>query len=263
MSDFKVVVCGGGIAAVEGLLRLRKLAGDSVDIQLVAPNEELVQRPLAVAQPFASGPPNRYPLKRIASDVGAEWIKDTLGWVDAEGRIVHTGDGTELPFDALLVAVGARPVEPFEHVRTFSDAQADETFQGVVKDIEEGYSKSVAFLLPDGPVYPLPIYELALLTAERARSMGVDVDLCVVTPEPAPLAVFGPKASEAISAVLAGAGITVYTSAMAQVPGRATSSCSRRALSSTLSGCSRCPASRALESGAFPAVARTASCRST
>ena len=71
MSAFKVVVCGGGIAAVEGVLRLRKLAGDAVDILLLAPNEELVQRPLAVRQPFAFGPPHRYPLKRIVADTGA------------------------------------------------------------------------------------------------------------------------------------------------------------------------------------------------
>ena len=62
MSDFRVVICGGGIAAVEGLLRLRRLAGDSVDIELIAPNEELVYRPMAVREPFAFGPPRRYPL---------------------------------------------------------------------------------------------------------------------------------------------------------------------------------------------------------
>jgi NADH dehydrogenase FAD-containing subunit len=56
MSDFRVVVCGGGIAAVEGLLRLRRLLGGSVDIEVVAPNDELVMRPLAVRQPFALGP---------------------------------------------------------------------------------------------------------------------------------------------------------------------------------------------------------------
>ena len=42
MADFRVVICGGGIAAVEGLLHLRRLAGDAVDIEVVAPNDELV-----------------------------------------------------------------------------------------------------------------------------------------------------------------------------------------------------------------------------
>lgn len=219
MSDFKVVVCGGGIAAAEAVLRLRKLAGDAVDIELVAPNEELVQRPLAVRQPFAFGPPHRYPLKRLAADTQTDLIQDTLGWVDPEERIAHTGQGEQIQFDALIVAVGARQAEPYPHVRTFSDARADETFLGVVQDIEDGYSRSIAFLLPDGPVYPLPLYELALMTADRARSMGADVEICVVTAENAPLAVFGPKASDAISQLLKKAGMTVYTSALAQVPG--------------------------------------------
>ena len=126
MADFHVVICGGGIAAVEGLLRLRALAGDAVDVDLIAPNDELVYRPLAVREPFAFGPARRYPLRRIVRDTDAKWIKDTLGWVDREAQVVHTGDGREIAYDALLVAVGATLVEPYKHVGTFHDAQADE-----------------------------------------------------------------------------------------------------------------------------------------
>jgi sulfide:quinone oxidoreductase len=55
MSELRVVICGGGIAAVEGLLHLRRLAGSSVQIQVIAPNEQLVYRPMAVREPFAFG----------------------------------------------------------------------------------------------------------------------------------------------------------------------------------------------------------------
>ena len=69
-----------------------------------------------------------------------------------------------------------------------------------MQDIEGGYTKSVAFLAPDGPSWPLPIYELALMTSERARSMGFDdLELWLVTPEPAPLASFGPQAKAAVT----------------------------------------------------------------
>ena len=116
------------------------------------------------------------------------------------------------------MAVGARQVPAYPHVRTFSDADADETYQGVVQDVEGGYAKSMAFLVPEGPVYPLPIYELALMTAERAYSMGIeDFEVSVVTPEPSPLAVFGQTASEAVSRLLEDTGITVYASAIAEV----------------------------------------------
>lgn len=90
--------------------------------------------------------------------------------------MVHNGEGQQLNFDALLIAVGARQIQAYEHVRTFSDAEADETYQGVLQDIAGGYSKSIAFLLPEGPVYPPPIYELALMTAERAASMNVELE---------------------------------------------------------------------------------------
>jgi sulfide:quinone oxidoreductase len=219
MSDFRVVICGGGIAAVEGLLRLRQLAGDSVDIELVAPNEELVYRPMAVREPFAAGPPRRYPLGRIARDAGADWAQESLAWVDLAAQLVHTDTNRAIEYDALLIAVGARQVEPYEHVATFRDADADETYQGVVQDVEEGYSRSVAFIQPIGPVWPLPLYELALMTAERAESMDVrDLELVLVTPEPRPLGIFGAAVSDVVSSRLAQAGIKVYCSSLAKVP---------------------------------------------
>ena len=47
-----------------------------------------------------------------------------------------------MEYDALLIAVGARQVEPYDHVATFWDADADATYQGVVQDVEEGYSEA-------------------------------------------------------------------------------------------------------------------------
>ena len=169
MADFRVVICGG-IAAVEGLLRLRALAGDAVDVELIAPNEALVYRPLAVREPFAFGSPRRYPLRRIVRDTRAQWTRDTLGWVDREAQVVHTGDGRGSRTTRFLVAVGAKQAEPYEHVGVFHDDEADKIFHGVIQDIELGYTRSLAFIQPVGPVWPLPLYELALMTAERART---------------------------------------------------------------------------------------------
>ena len=219
MSDFRVVICGGGIAAVEGLLRLRRLAGDSVKVDLIAPNDELVYRPLAVREPFGFGPPRRYPLRRIARDGEANWIQDTLGWVDPDAQVVHTGAGERFGFDALLIAVGARQAEAYKHAGTFRDAEADATYQGVVQDIEEGYSRSIAFVMPVGPVWPLPLYELALMTSERAESMDIrGLAITLVTPERAPLAVFGTAVSEVVKNRLARAGIKAYCNSLAKVP---------------------------------------------
>ena len=221
MSEFRVVVCGGGIAGVEGLLRLRALTGDSARVDLIAPNEDLVYRPMAVREPFAFGHARRYPLRRIARDTGAEWLQDSLSWVDAGARVVHTGGGEAVEFDALLIATGGRQAEPYKHVTTFRDSEADDTFHGVIQDIEGGYTHRIAFIQPVGPVWPLPLYELALMTAERAESMDVrEFNAMIVTPERRPLAVFGPAVSDAVSKRLAKAGIEVYCDALGKVPAK-------------------------------------------
>lgn len=219
MDPFSVVIAGGGVAAIEGLLRLRRLAGDAVRITLLAPNEEFAFRALSVKEPFALGGAERHPIRHIARDAEAEWVRDTLSWVDGDGQAVHTGDGRQLAYDALLVAIGARQVPAFEHATTFRDAEADALLTGLVEDIEGGYTKSVAFVAPDGPVYQLPLYELALMTAARARSMSMgDAEIAVVTPDPEPLAVFGDAVSGAVRERLAASGVTVHAGAVATVP---------------------------------------------
>ena len=219
MSRFRVVICGGGIAAVECLLRIRRFVGDAFGVTLVAPADELLYRPVAVQEPFSRPGVRRYPLRHIARRTEAEWVQDRLEWVDPDEQTVHTAEGRSLPYDGLLVAVGARVTTPYEHVTVFDDARPDETYRGLVLDVEDGYTKSVALLLPDGPAWPLPVYELALMTAERAWSMNMEgLSIHLVTPEPAPLAAFGAEASDAVAELLRDSGIDLHTGSFAEVP---------------------------------------------
>jgi sulfide:quinone oxidoreductase len=48
----RVLIAGSGVAAVECVLALRALAGARVDVELLAPAAELVQRPESVRTPF-------------------------------------------------------------------------------------------------------------------------------------------------------------------------------------------------------------------
>ena len=219
VEGFRVVICGGGIAAVEGLLRLRRRVGDAIHVTLIAPNGELRYRPVAVQEPFSRPSARRYPLRKIARRTNAEWVQEALEWVDPEGQIAHTAEGRAIHYDALLLAVGARTEVPYEHVSVFDDANADDTYRGLVQDVEQGYTRSVALLLPDGPAWPLPIYELALMTVERAESMGMEgIRVDVVTAEPKPLAAFGDAASEAVSQLLEAARVRVHPASRAEVP---------------------------------------------
>jgi sulfide:quinone oxidoreductase len=223
MRGFRVVICGGGVAAVEGLLRLRNLAGDLVQVALVAPNDEFVYRPVAVREAAGFGWARRYQLWDVARDGGAEWVKDAIVSVDPAARRVETGQGHQLRYDALLVAVGARQVADHGHAMTFRDAEAQRVYEHVVQDVLAERARSVAFVVPEGAVYPLPLYELALMTAEQARRGAVEgVELALVTPEPFPLVAFGGTAGAVVGGRLRAAGVEIYAgaSAFAPDPGR-------------------------------------------
>ncbi|HEY7050413.1 MAG TPA: FAD-dependent oxidoreductase [Jatrophihabitantaceae bacterium] len=208
MGSFSVVICGAGVAGVEGLLRLRRLAGDRVDVTLVSPAEEFVYRPLTVLEPFTGQPARRYPIARIAADTGAHWVRDSLAWLDRDHRIVHTTGGRQLDYDALLLAIGGAEREPSPHVDVFSGR--GELYRRVLDEVETGRTTQLAFVLPPGPSWPLPLYELALLTAARACATGRSLRLDFVIPGPRPLAAFGGDAGEIMARLLSDAGITLH-----------------------------------------------------
>ena len=63
----------------------------------------------------------------------------------------------------------------------------------------------MAFVVPHGVTWSLPLYEIALMTQRRAVERGVDVKIAVITPESAPLVVFGPPRARPSSELLRGA----------------------------------------------------------
>jgi sulfide:quinone oxidoreductase len=220
-SPREVVIAGGGVAALEALIALRELAGDRVRTTLVAPETEFTYRPLTVTQPFALGHAERYPLDRIAEDFGARLITDAVTEVVPEEHRVRCASGAELPYDALVMTVGARTERPFELGITFGEPEAREALAGLLADLEEGYAKRVAFVVPPGTSWPLPLYELALMTAADVWGMGIDeADLTFVTPEQAPLGMFGTAASDAVASLLAEARIEFVGSSYASMEDR-------------------------------------------
>jgi sulfide:quinone oxidoreductase len=212
-----VVIVGGGVAGLEALLGLRAMAGDRVRLTLAAPEPDFSYRPLAVAEPFALGHAYRVPLSRFAEDAGAELVLDaTVGVDDAAGR-VRLRDGGERAYDALLVAPGGRAVSGVEGATTWWPGGDPESYGGLLRDLDEGYAKRIAIVVPPGAVWPLPAYELALMTAGQAIDMGHDdVRITVVTPERRALSLFGDEASAAVADELAHAGVEFKTGVVAR-----------------------------------------------
>jgi sulfide:quinone oxidoreductase len=215
---FHVLIVGGGVAALEAALALRDLAGERLVTTILAPDPEFVYRPMTVGEPFSHPLARRYPLEEIARDIGFELRADSFQWLDAEGRTVHTGTGEALSYDALLLAPGARMHARFKHATTIDDKRLDELLHGLIQDVEGGYVHRLAFILPGRMGWPLPLYELALMTATRAYDMNMELSITLATPEDAPLAVFGRGASDAIRQLLEDKGILTITSAHCEVP---------------------------------------------
>jgi sulfide:quinone oxidoreductase len=217
-NKLRVIVAGGGVAALETVLALADLAPDRTDVTVIAPNSEFVYRPMTVREPFAYEAAQRYPLASIVHDAGATLLSDELAWVEPDTQTIHTKGGRELPYDALMLALGASAHTRYEHALTIDDGHMDETLHGLIQDIEGGYVHSLAFVAPGRMPWQLPLYELALMTAGRAYDMNVELAVTIVTPEDTPLAIFGANASRAVSELLQKAHIKTINSAYAEVP---------------------------------------------
>ncbi|HEY2655270.1 MAG TPA: FAD-dependent oxidoreductase [Solirubrobacteraceae bacterium] len=215
---FRALIAGGGVAALEAALALRDLAGHQITTTLLAPEPEFVYRPMRVREPFAYSAAQRYSLEEIARDIDAELIQDAFKWLEPDRSVVHTEHGQQLGYDALMIALGARLRPAFRHAVTIDDRQLDEQLHGLIQDIEGGYVGSLAFVAPFPMPWPLPIYELALMTAGRAYDMGVEVSITIATPEETPLAVFGTAVSDAVKRLLDDRGIVTIGSAHCEIP---------------------------------------------
>jgi sulfide:quinone oxidoreductase len=214
----RVIIVGGGVAALESALTLSHLAPELTDVTILAPNHEFVYRPMVVREPFAYGSASRYPLRRIASDAGATLLDEQLAWIDPGKHTLHTESGMAIEYDALLLALGAHASPRYEHAVTIDDRRLDETLHGLIQDIEGDYIHSLAFVAPGPIAWPLPLYELALMSAGRAYDMGIELSTTIITPEDSPLAIFGATASGAVTELLHQAKIQAISSAYAEVP---------------------------------------------
>jgi sulfide:quinone oxidoreductase len=203
----RVVIAGGGVAALEAMLALRALAEDRVVLELVAPEHEFTYRPLAVVEPFRVGKVARFPLSTLTNAAGAELRQRLVTAVDPERHLVKA-DGEELSYDVLLLALGARPISAVANALTFRGPQDGPALAALLEAAVAGSVRRIVFALPVEARWPLPLYELALLTGTYLTdryTMGVAITL--VTPEDAPLALFGTEASEAIRELLELRGI--------------------------------------------------------
>jgi sulfide:quinone oxidoreductase len=205
-----VVVVGGGPAGIEAVLALREHT--AIEVTLISSDKEFIYRPLAVGEPFDRSRAERFSLDRICEVCSTRLVFDRLLGVDQRLRQLRLASGAEMPYDAALVAVGARPTDAIGGAITFTGRDGDIAFATLLTRLESEGGE-VVFAVPHRVRWSLPLYELALLTARHLRDRGAKpVSVRVVTPEPEPLAIFGGPVSVEIAHQLDKAGIELETS---------------------------------------------------
>ena len=172
----RVLIAGGGVAALEAALTLRDLAGDLVSVQLIAPEDRFSYRPLAVAEPFGLAEARQFPMEELAAAAGATFTAGTLLGVDVTRKRASTTAGAR-DYDALLVASGAEPYAAVPGALTFRGPADTDEVTRLLAQVDAGELRRVAFVIPPGAVWTLPAYELALLTARHVvAGPGRDVE---------------------------------------------------------------------------------------
>ncbi|HYF26864.1 MAG TPA: FAD-dependent oxidoreductase [Baekduia sp.] len=206
----RAVVAGGGVAALEMVLALEADAPGLLDVVLVAPDAEYVERAGSVVEPFGGRPAVRGATASLADLAAAHLVEDALAAVQPHQRTMGTAGGRELAYDVLVVATGATPQRPIAGAVTFG-VDAHEALADLVRDVAEDYDDGVAIVVPPGPTWPLPAYELALFAAGELKGMRRTKRVVLVTSESRPLDLFGDEASAEAAEILRAAGVDLRT----------------------------------------------------
>ncbi|MBS1845885.1 MAG: NAD(P)/FAD-dependent oxidoreductase [Actinobacteria bacterium] len=209
----RVVIVGGGVAALEATLVIGDLLGERANVEIHSTRQDFVYRPHSVGMPFGTAV-KTYDLPALAGRCGAEFHPDNIMSVDDSARLATTFHGTSIPYDHLLFAAGASRRWPISGATTFWGIGEAADIEEIIGRFKTGRIRRAAFTMPSVGDWSLPMYELALLTdAELSRAGVADYELTVVTPEDRPLQLFGTHVGDAVASLLDRRGIEVIAGA--------------------------------------------------
>ena len=203
-----MLIAGGGFGAVEAMLALRALAPERVRVTLISASPVLAYKPAATTESFDETPPRTYDLQAIAADVGASFRLDRLEAVASHDHSVRL-DVLCFPGLRRPRARGGRPPHQVDTGRADVPRPAGGAAHPPPRRANCAPGSSTASSLPcqHGCSWPLPLYELALLTATHLQEHGAAGEVVLVSPEITPLQVFGAQASRLVADLLAERGV--------------------------------------------------------
>lgn len=204
----RVVIAGGGVGAVEAALAVRVLAGPVPTIDIVSPTGTFVYRPMAVTEPFGGKPFAEMALEDLHETHDVRRIDGSVAEVRPDDHLVVLRSGEEVTYDALIVAIGAKPRPWLPGAVTFAGNPDVDAVRAVLDRIRAGEVEELVFASPPGASWTLPLYELALLTAAWIADEGITaVSLALATSEEEPLRDFGPSAARTVRDLLGDRGV--------------------------------------------------------
>lgn len=219
----RVLVLGGGFAALETAFLLRMRMRDEVDLTIASDNDSFVFRPNSIYIPFGADPDSLLvaldkPLKHrdIAFQLGQ------VAEVDPDARRVAFRDNSELSYDKLVIATGAATAAEevpglSEHAATIWTAETmldvRERFNRVRDRARAGQRQRVLFLVPPNNKCSGPLYEIVFmletwLRREHARD---HVEISWSTYEQTFIQAFGPRLHEVVTGEFSDRGIDGHT----------------------------------------------------
>lgn len=202
-----MLIAGGGFAALEAMLALRALAPEGVRITVISASPILAYKPAATTEAFSETPPRTYDLAALTADIGASLRLDRVEAVAHQDRRVRLASFAYIDYDALVLAIGARTTTTVPGALTFHDQREAHHIRRMTSQLGEGKLKRIIFAVPPGCSWPLPLYELALLTAAELPGSRANGEVVLVSPEATPLEVFGAQASQLVAGLLAERGV--------------------------------------------------------
>jgi NADH dehydrogenase FAD-containing subunit len=136
----RVLIAGGGVAGLKTLLALRAFAGDRVDITILAPELKFINRSMSVDQPFKPKRGRGMRLQDTVVELDAHWHQGTLDRVEHTRCRVVTKAGDELPYDRLVLALGAHPEREWQadHVLTYHGGRDGPSYTSTAPPAQSG-----------------------------------------------------------------------------------------------------------------------------
>jgi sulfide:quinone oxidoreductase len=208
----KVLIAGAGVAGLEAALALRDLAGDRVEVSLHDPGSEFAYRPFGIGEPYGTTRAFRYDLQRLSELCGASLHSGAIAAVEPEQRIAISREGERFSYDHLILATGARALWAVAGAVTFWGVADEGQVGDLIAQLRSGRLQRLVLTMPAEHGWYVPLYELAVLVASVVRKAANHrARITVVTPESAPLTIFGPPAAEQMRALLAEQRVDLVT----------------------------------------------------